>query len=131
MTKRFWSIVMVVVTLALASLACEFSASTASIQSAKLTADPKGGSATTTFASNQAFYYVVEMSNAPDSTKVKAVWSFIDNGNAQQFVEKEIVGSGSPITFSATNANPWPAGKYKVELYLDDKLNRTDEFSVK
>ena len=132
MNKRLIMIGFAIGMLMLSSLACEFNASTVSISSAILTADPAGGASTTEFTPDQPFNYIVVLANAPDTTKVKAVWYSIDDaGKATQFVEKEMVGSGSPITFNATNAGPWPVGKYKVELYLNDKLDRTQEFSVK
>jgi hypothetical protein len=131
MNKRFLMIGFAIFMLAFASLACEASASTANISSATLTADPAGGAETTVFSPDQTFYYVVDLANAPDSTKVKAVWYAVDDaGAATQLAEKEVVGSGSPITFNASNSNLWPAGNYKVELYLNDKLDRTQEFSV-
>src|SRR5690349_7830245 len=131
MNKRLLPIGLAIGMLMFASLACEASASTANITSATLTMDPAGGAATTVFTPDQTFYYVVELANAPDDTKVKAVWYTLDEaGAASPMAEKEVVGSGSPITFNASNAGPWPVGNYKVELYLNDKLERTAEFSV-
>jgi hypothetical protein len=131
MINRLLKILVVVLVLALSVIACDFSASTAAISSAKLTADSANVVETAVFKPDQPFNDVVSIANAPDTTKVKAVWYAIsDAGVATQIIDKEVVGSGSPITFSATNANPWPVGKYKVELYLNDKLDRTQEFSV-
>ena len=131
MNKRLLAICFAIGALLLASLACEVSASTAKISSAIMTADSASGVETATFKPDQTFLCVVVLDNAPDSTKVKAVWYSVDDaGAATKFVEKEIVGSGSPITFNATNNGPWPVGKYKVEIYLDDKLDKTLEFSV-
>ncbi|MCX6064347.1 MAG: hypothetical protein NT121_01115 [Chloroflexi bacterium] len=130
MNKRLIFIVIAVGALVLASLAC--SASTANISSAILTADGPGGTETTTFTPDQAsFYCIVALANAPDDTKVKAVWYTVDDvGTATQIVDSEIVGSASPITFKATNDGLWPVGKYKVEVYMNDKLDRTLEFTV-
>jgi hypothetical protein len=131
MNKRFIMIGLTIGMLVFASLACEASVSTATISSATLTADPASGAETTVFTPDQTFYYIVELANAPDTTKVKAVWYAVDDaGAATQLAEKEVVGSGSPITFNASNSNLWPAGNYKVELYLNDKLDRTQEFAV-
>ena len=132
MNKRLLMIGFAIGILLLASIACEASASTASITSATLTADPASGAETTTFTPDQTFYVSVVLANAPDSTKVKAVWSSVDDaGAATKLAEKEIVGSGSPINFNAANnAGPWPAGKYRVEIYLNDTLNKTIDFSV-
>src|SRR6185295_14438874 len=100
MHKRLLLIGLAIGMLVFASLACEASASTANISSASLTADSAGGAETTVFTPDQTFYCVVVLANAPDTTKVKAVWYTVDDaGAATSFAEKEIVGSGSPITF--------------------------------
>jgi hypothetical protein len=131
MNKRLLLVGFAIGMLVLSSLACEASASTAAITSATLTADSAGGTATAVFTPDQTFYCVVVLANAPDTTKVKAVWYAVDDaGAATQLAEKEIVGSGSPITFNAAASSPWPVGKYKVELYLNDKLDRTLELTV-
>ena len=132
MNKRLLMIGLAIGMLMLASIACEASASTANITSITLTADPASGVETTTFTPDQTFYATVVLANAPDSTKVKAVWYQVDEaGAAAKLAEKEIVGSGSPINFNATNnAGPWPAGNYRVEIYLNDKVNKTIDFSV-
>jgi outer membrane usher protein FimD/PapC len=131
MNKPFLMIYLAIGTLMFASLACEASASTANISSVVLTADPSTGVATTTFTPDQTFYAVVTLNNAPDTTKTKAVWYTVDeNGDATQIAEKEVIGSGSPITFNATNSNAWPAGTYRVEIYLNDKVNNTIDFTV-
>lgn len=131
MGNRKFLILLGLVVLALSAMACEFSATTANIKDAYLVTDESSGTKTTTYTQDQPFVFVVELANAPDDTKVKAVWYTSDEtGTATQFVEKEMVTGGSPITFSATNNGPWPVGSYKVELYLNDKLDRTVEFSV-
>jgi hypothetical protein len=132
MNKRSLMIVFVVGMLALSAMACEFSASTAAVKDAYLAADEAGTQKTTEYTPEQAFTFIVTQANAPDDTKLKAVWYSVDEaGKATQFVEKEMVTGGSPVTFTATNNGPWPVGKYKVELYLNDKLDRSLDFSVK
>lgn len=131
MKKRNWMILFAMSALALSAIACEFSATTASIKDAYLVTDESSGQKTSSYTQDQPFVFVVEQANAPDDTKVKAVWYSVDeSGKATQFVEKEMVTGGSPVTFSATNNGPWPVGNYKVELYLNDKLNKTVEFTV-
>lgn len=132
MNKRVLLTCLAIAMLVFSSLACESSVSTATITSATLTADPATGTETTTFTPDQTFYCVVVLANAPDDTKVKAVWYTVDDaGTATKIADKEIVGSGSPINFNASNnAGPWPVGKYKVEIYLNDKLDKTLEFTV-
>jgi hypothetical protein len=131
MKKRNWMILLRIAVHAMDTVACEFSATTANIKAAYLVTDESSGQKTTSYTQDQPFVLVVEQANAPDDTRVKAVWYTLDEaGAATQFVEKEMVTGGTPVTFSATNNGPWPVGNYKVELYLNDKLNTTIEFSV-
>jgi len=131
MNKRLLMICFAIAMLVLASIACEASVSTANISSATMVVDPSTGEETSVYSPDQTFYCVVVLENAPDDTKVKAVWYQVDDsGSATQFAEKEIVGSGSPITFNASNSNGWPGGSYRVEIYLNDKVDKTLDFSV-
>jgi hypothetical protein len=132
LNKRTLLISFAIGMLVLASLACDASVSSATITSATLTTDSAGATATTTFTPDQTFYCAVVLANAPDTTKVKAVWYTVDAAAAAtKIAEKEIVGSGSPIIFNASNsAGPWPSGNYRVEVYLNDKLDKTLDFAV-
>ena len=118
--------------LALTVLACGFNFSTANISEAKLAKDEAGDETTTTFAQGDSFYAIVEVANAPDDTAVKAEWTAVEaDGVEPNFVigEKELAGGGT-LTFSLNNDQLWPVGQYKVDLYLNDELERTLEFTV-
>jgi len=71
----------------------------------------------------------------PDDTNVKAVWSLVAVAGQEPAVLYEsplTLNSGETVAhFTLSSAQPWPAGKYKVEVYLDDKLDRTLEYEVK
>ena len=125
-------ILAVVVTLLLVVLACGGSVTTASIASAKMAADSNGTQETTVFSQDQTFYCIVELANAPDDTKVKAVWTAV-NAEGQEpnllIDQAEATGSGT-LTFNLTNDQLWPVGTYKVDLYLNDTLDRTIQFEV-
>jgi len=127
---KIFSIIFLVM---LVVLACSFSASTANIKEA-YTARSDGSemTQTTAFAQDEVFYCVVDVANAPDDTVVKAIWYAVDaEGVDANFVvnETEFTGGGE-ITFDLSNDQLWPAGKYKVELYLNDELDRTLDFEV-
>jgi len=117
----------------LTSLACGFNFSTANIQSATLARDAEGNDPTTVFNQDDAFYLVAEVANAPDDTVVKAIWSVIEaEGVEPGYVldERELTGSGGPLHFYVENDLLWPVGRYKVDLFLNDELDRTLEFTV-
>ena len=124
-----------VVVMMLVALACNFSFSTAKIAGAKLTTDKDGAQEAIAFAPDQTFYCIVNLANAPEDTKLKAVWTAVEVEGKQPNVfidQAETTAGGQNVfTFSLSNDQPWPAGKYKVDLYLNDKLDRTLEFEVR
>ncbi len=120
--------------LVLTALACGFNVSTANIAAAKTAKDANGKNPATTFEPSDTFYAVVDLANAPDDTTVKAVWTAVAaDGVAPNHVidEATLTSGGGTLQFNLTNDKMWPAGKYKVDLYLNDKLDRTLEFEVK
>jgi hypothetical protein len=122
MRKRNFYIGLAITTLVLATLACGFNVSTAKIASAALAADKSGAPATTTFSQDQSvIYLIVELANAPDDTKVKANY-LLD--------QSELTSGSGTLTFTLTNNQLWPTGKYKADLYLNDQLDRTLEYEV-
>lgn len=122
--------------LILTSLACSFNFSTAKISDAKMAKDADGNQPTTTFAQDETFYCVGTLENAPDDTKVKTVWTAVEVEGVEPNLnlgDKELVlGGANTFNFSYANEEGkiWPTGKYKVDLYLNDKLDRTLEFQV-
>jgi len=115
--------------------ACSFSASTANINDAKMARDPEGNDPTKVFSPDETFYCVADLSNAPDDTKVKAVWTAIDVEGAKpdtKIKETSATGGSGQLQFSLTNDGSWPVGEYKVDLFLNDqeKPARTLEFKV-
>lgn len=120
--------------LALAGLACGGSFSTANIGEAFISSDEAGQNRTTTFAQDeQTFYCQVILNNAPDDTVVKAVWTAVavEGEEADLFLdENSLTGGDGQLTFSLSNDNLWPIGAYKVDIYLNDELDQTLNFTV-
>jgi uncharacterized lipoprotein NlpE involved in copper resistance len=135
MDRRNFYIGLAITALVLAALACGFNVSTAKIASATLAADKSGTPVTTTFSQDQSMIYlIVELANAPDDTKVKAVWTAVqaEGVDANYLLDQSELTSGSgTLTFTLTNNQLWPTGKYKADLYLNDKLDRTLENEVR
>lgn len=120
--------------LVLASVACSFSFSTAGVENLRMAKDQDGAQATTTFATTDPFYLVGELKNAPNDTKLKAVWTAVAVEGADPntlIQEYEETGGSGPFWFKLeSNSGVWPTGRYKVEFYMNDELNSTLEFEV-
>ncbi len=121
--------------LALSTAAC--SVSTAGISDATLArgyVDGKAADVTSTFAStDNPLHYVVTLSNAPSDTKVKAVWTIVDAGDGQykdKMLDETEQQANGTVDFTLKGSQEWPIGKYKVDLYLNDKLDRSADFNI-
>ena len=119
--------------LVLASLACGFSATTANITDAFMALDPDGVEATTVYFPEDVFYAIVDLANAPSDTRVKAVWVAVDADGVDfdtVIDEAELETGDGRLTFDLANDDPWPVGNYKVDLYVNDSVEETLEFTV-
>ncbi len=108
--------------------------STANIPKAHLSTDEAGTQNTTVFEPDDVFYLTVALANAPDNTTVKAVWTAVQAEGVDAntlLAEKELTSGSATLTFDLSNQNLWPNGSYKVDIYLNDKLDRTLDFQVK
>lgn len=117
-------------------ISCSFS--TVNIKSADLAKklpDGKTENVGTTFhPTDGPFHLLVVVANAPEGTKVKAGWFSIEPGNEKGALidENEItLTNETDVDFNLSLPRPWPVGKYKVDLYLNGKLDRSIPFDVK
>lgn len=135
MKRNFSPIVFAVLVLIVAQLACNFSASTANIENAWMDASAEGNSPTTTYSQEAIFYALVDLKNAPDDTKVKAVWTVVDAEETEknlELAEYEVTSGDALIPFQLENEEfLWPVGQYKVDIYLNDTLDKTLTFEVR
>ena len=133
--SRLFRFVLFLVVLVFASVACEFSASTANITNAHMSLDEGDTQAVTGYAPDApAFFCYFDLNNAPDDTVVKGVWTLVsaDGYDANQEIDSaEITGSDNSYYFSlGGSSDPWPVGQYKIDLYLNDELVQTINFEV-
>ncbi len=129
-SKKLFFLVIFVFLLA----ACQFSASTANVEEVQLAKDSEGTEPATTFDPTDTVYSLVTLANAPDSTALKAVWTVVDVGDvapAGELIDEVELEAGSGTHyFKLTPSSPFPAGDYKVDIYLNDGLVETREFNV-
>jgi hypothetical protein len=134
--NRLFFVVLAVLALSFASLACEFSASTANISNVYLSTDEAGTQSTTAYSPDAAsFFCYFDLKNAPDDTVVKGTWTLISAEGYdpnQEIDSAELTGSDSTYYFSlGRGADLWPVGQYKIDLYLNGELAQTVTFEVK
>jgi hypothetical protein len=114
-------------------------ASAGQVTTAKLAKDFTYGDVvnptTSFYPSDREFHLVVDLSNAQEGTQVGAVWYAVDAGsykNNKLDSETYTLKSGEDrVHVTLTNKENWPRGKYKVQVTLNTRLNRTLEFEVK
>lgn len=121
--------------LVLASIACSFSFSTANIENVRLARDEAGSDRTETFAPTDTIYVLFDLDNAPEDTKVKALWKAVEiesmEPNAEIGESDELETGSAEVWFSfVPGAEGLPEGRYKVEIYLNGERETTKEFSV-
>jgi hypothetical protein len=133
--NKFLPFALLAVVLLLASLACNFSASTANITNAHMATDESDSAQTTVYSpSTQTFYCYYDLNNAPDDTVVKGVWTLVSAegyDSNSEIDSAEITGSDDSYYFSLDRAaEAWPIGQYKIDLYINGNLVETVEFQV-
>jgi hypothetical protein len=124
-----WAVALLLV---LSALACDVNVSTARLDNVKLYQDPNRQTKTTSYAPGDTFYCILDLKNAPEDTKVKAVWSAVDASGDTQIGEYELTNGSGVLTFQVTPPEGgWAKGNYKVVLSLNGKKKNTITFKVK
>ncbi len=140
MKSKKLSILLAVLALVISTLAC--AAGELSLENPRMSKDDSGDQAVTSFSSSDVFYVVADLNNAPAGTIVEAKWYVVnvpgydsglvetDASNVLTVSESEAPFTGT-LSFSLTSLDGgWPAGGYRVELYLNNVLTHTVDFSV-
>lgn len=116
--------------------ACSVSFSTANITNATMTTamvDGKPSDSVTSYSLDAPeFVASAILNNAPDDTIVTFVWYY--QGQEAYRVPFDANGKSEIYVYSTltTQLDQWPAGDYKVEMYIDerDKPDAAVEFTV-
>ncbi len=93
------------------------------------------------FKPGDTFGVLVKLSEPKNGTRVKAIWTAVnaDGLKDKKIFEKEVTitpetikGVKEPdrIDFTLSHNNPYPAGDYKVDIYLNGELDQTVEFTI-
>jgi hypothetical protein len=91
---------------------------------------------TSTFSpTDNPFYCVVKVENTSAGATLKGVWTAVDAGGAQnqQIATKTLnldAGKNYTAHFDLSLTNNLPTGSYKFDIYLNDTLAKTLNFTV-
>ena len=130
--------------LILASLACNAIVPGVEINDPRMSFDKPGKNITSTFSPKDDFYFVIDVVAAPVGTTLEARWVAVDV--AGQDPDHEIEATLFEITeddldpneetydgyiyFKLNTVDKWPAGTYRVDLYVNERLTESLEFEV-
>ena len=121
----------------LSSSACSAANRQPKVSNLRMALDPEGRDVRSSFAPNDVFYVVADLANAPRGTKFKAKWIALNTIGADpnfEFQTQTLDVTKETLTgkmyFQLSNDNSWPAGQYRVDLYLNDTPAGSVEFSV-
>ena len=117
--------------------ACGGSSGPAKINSITFARDDGSGNAGATVTdfkpSDHVLHATVTLDHLETGLKVKLSWVAVDAGGA---TNKEIANTefsalvGNVINGQASLPNDWPTGKYRLDVYLNDKLTQSANFNV-
>lgn len=90
----------------------------------------------TTFAPTDTIYAAVSTDTMDPAASVASTlgvkWTHIDSNQIVHEESKELVLAGDGVTdFQISRPDPWPTGRYKVEIMMDGNLLQTREFEVR
>jgi hypothetical protein len=97
--------------------------------------DGKPGDETSTFAaSDRTVHCVIELNKAKKGTKVRFVWKAVDVAGSRNEEIKTIDYTTNSfenkVRGHLTLPRDWPIGKYRVEVYINDSLDKTIDYTM-
>lgn len=94
-------------------------------------ADQKVTTSSTTFGTKDVIYAAIDTQNAAKDVFLNAKWTYQD-GQVVHEEGTQISPEGNATTnFKLASSTPWPTGKYKVEVSLNNTPAQTIDFEIK
>jgi hypothetical protein len=86
---------------------------------------------TDTFKPNDTIYVSVATDGAAQSATLRAKWSFEDGQLVNESTRTIAPLNKERTEFHIAKPDGWPAGKYKLEVFLNDQSAETKSFDVR
>ena len=93
------------------------------------------GAQTTSFApGDRTIHCVIELNKAKKGTKVRVIWKTVDVQDSKNEEIKTIDYTTNSFEKKIQGhlklPKDWPTGKYRVEIYIDDGLDQTIDYTI-
>jgi hypothetical protein len=82
------------------------------------------------FRTNDTIYASVTTDGSAPSATLRARWTFEDGQTVDESTRTIAPSSRERTEFHISKPNGWPAGKYKIEVFLNDQSAGTKTFEV-
>jgi hypothetical protein len=86
---------------------------------------------TDTFKPNDTIYASIATEGSAQSATLRAKWSFEDGQLVDESTRTIAPNNKERTEFHISKPDGWPAGKYKVEVFLNDQSAQTKSFDVR
>ena len=86
---------------------------------------------TDTFKPNDTIYASIATEGSAQSATLRAKWSFEDGQLVDESTRTIAPNNRERTEFHISKPDGWPAGKYKVEVFLNDQSAQTKSFDVR
>ena len=96
-----------------------------------LSGDKSISDATDKFRAADTIYASVTTDGSAPSATLRARWTFEDGQTVDESTRTIAPANRERTEFHISKPNGWPAGKYKVEVFLNDQSAGTKSFEVR
>ncbi|MBI2759399.1 MAG: hypothetical protein HYX49_12080 [Chloroflexi bacterium] len=126
MSTRKFSVILALAVVILATLACSALSTTPTVSNIRMATDDTGKTTTTTYSPSEVFFVFADLSNIKVGSVIEAKWYAVNatgvDANTEINTSDYTYESGIDYVYfklSTNDGSDWPAGTFRVELYLD------------
>jgi hypothetical protein len=93
--------------------------------------DGKPGDETDSFApGDRTIHCVIELNKAKKGTKVRFMWKAVTLNEDIKTIDYTTNSFENKVRGHLTFPKDWPTGKYRVEVYINDGLDKTVDYTI-
>ncbi|MFT3895655.1 MAG: hypothetical protein QM730_28885 [Anaerolineales bacterium] len=132
--KKLFPVLLAMLALALATLACNVGGEPG-VSNVRMTTDDTGDTATTTYASTDPFFVFFDVNAIEAGTSFESRWYALnvegqDPNTPFKTIEYAYKEGNRKIYFQLTTDVEWPVSTYRVEIYMNGEKVGEQQFDV-